>query len=179
MDFERASRRYCIEPRNDSLASPTCGWTRATGERTRARTGSKRRWALERGSHRASEKASSRRGVDGVGQGMGQRGRERRLAETDAAQRVCGFTKKVGSGADDRLDRPEEDEQRLREIVCEWRGVGVRCHDPPHDEAPRPCLRTFHTASEEEFSEVRQERFVSSASGGCAPLLWRVCCLCH
>ena len=29
----------------------------------------------------------------------------------------------------------------------ERRGVGVRCHDPPHDEADRPCLRAFHTAS--------------------------------
>ena len=43
MDFERASSRYCIEPRSGFLASPTCGWTRATEERTRARTGSKRR----------------------------------------------------------------------------------------------------------------------------------------
>ena len=55
-----------------------------------------------------------------------------------------------------RLDRPaKEDEQRLREVVCERRSVGVRCHDSPHDEAARPCLRTFHTASEGEFSELR------------------------
>jgi hypothetical protein len=39
MDFERASRRCCIEHRSDSLASVICGWTRATEERTRARTG--------------------------------------------------------------------------------------------------------------------------------------------
>jgi hypothetical protein len=31
--------------------------------------------------------------------------------------------------------------------VCERRGVGVRCHDPPHDEAARPSLRPFHTVS--------------------------------
>jgi putative transposase len=80
-----------------------CGWTLATEERTRAPTGSRRPWALERGSHRASEEARPRRGVDEVGEGMGQRGRGRRLAETDAARRVCGVAEEVGSGADDRL----------------------------------------------------------------------------
>jgi transposase len=35
-----------------------------------------------------------------------------------------------------------------REVVCERGSVGVRLHDSPHDEASRPCLRTFHTASE-------------------------------
>src|ERR671913_1884088 len=79
---------------------------------------------------------------------MGQRGRGHRLAETVASRRLRGFAEKVGRGADDRLDRPaKEDEQRLRAIVCERGGVGVRCDDPPHGEAARPCLRTFHTAS--------------------------------
>jgi hypothetical protein len=31
--------------------------------------------------------------------------------------------------------------------VCERGSVGVRCHDSPHDEAARSCLKTFHTAS--------------------------------
>jgi hypothetical protein len=31
--------------------------------------------------------------------------------------------------------------------MCERRGVGVRCHDPPHDEAVDPPVRTFHTVS--------------------------------
>jgi hypothetical protein len=31
--------------------------------------------------------------------------------------------------------------------VCEGGSVRVRCHDPSHDEAARPSLRTFHTAS--------------------------------
>src|SRR5215208_7996771 len=54
------------------------------------------------------------------------------------------------------MDRPEqEDEQGLREVMCERRSVRVRCHDSPHDEAARPCLRTFHTASEGEFCELR------------------------
>ena len=39
--------------------------------------------------------------------------------------------------------------------MCERRGVRICCHDPPHDEATRPSLRTFHTASEGEFCEVR------------------------
>jgi hypothetical protein len=65
----------------------------------------------------------------------------------------------LGGGADDRLDRPEqEDEQRLRETLCERRSVRVRCDDSPHDEAARPSLRTFHTASEDEFYEVRLDR---------------------
>src|SRR5215208_607738 len=79
---------------------------------------------------------------------MGQRGREGGLAETIAAQRLSGTSSPLGGGADAVMDRPtEEDEQRLRKALCERRSVGVRCHDSPHDEAARPCLRTFHTAS--------------------------------
>ena len=39
MDFERGSRRCCIEHGSDSLAYGICGWTRATAERRRERTG--------------------------------------------------------------------------------------------------------------------------------------------
>src|SRR5919112_999444 len=54
----------------------------------------------------------------------------------------------MGGGADDRLDRPkQEDEQGLREVVCEWRSVRICCHDPTHGEGDRPRLRTFHTVS--------------------------------
>src|SRR5215212_5561009 len=54
----------------------------------------------------------------------------------------------AGGGADIFLDRAEqEDEQRLREVICERRSVGICCHNSPHDEAARPSLRTFHTAS--------------------------------
>ena len=38
----RGSRRYCSERIGNSPAFLTCGWTRATEERTRARTGSRR-----------------------------------------------------------------------------------------------------------------------------------------
>ena len=40
--------------------------------------------------------------------------------------------------------------------MCEWRGVRVRCHEPPHGEAVGSCLRLFHTVSEGVFSEVRR-----------------------
>src|SRR5215207_3482693 len=64
------------------------------------------------------------------------------------------------------MDRPEqEDGQRLREAVCERRGVGVRCHDSPHDEAARPHLRPFHTVSEGVFSEVRRSKLGRSGRG--------------
>ena len=39
MDFERGSRRCCIEQRSDSLASLSCGWTPATAAKTRAMIG--------------------------------------------------------------------------------------------------------------------------------------------
>jgi hypothetical protein len=64
----------------------------------------------------------------------------------------------VGSGADVFLDREEqEDEQRLREVMCQRRSVRVPCHDSPHDEAARPCLRPFHTVSDGAFREVGVE----------------------
>src|SRR5215212_4534356 len=87
---------------------------------------------------------------------MGQGGRDRRLAETIAPQRLSGIAEKVGGGADIVVDRSEqEDEQRLREVMCEWRSVRLCWHDSPHAEAAHPRLRTFHTASEGIFSEVR------------------------
>jgi hypothetical protein len=42
-----------------------------------------------------------------VGQGVGQGRRDARLAEVHAAARVRCPTEKMGSGADDRLDRAE------------------------------------------------------------------------
>src|SRR3712207_8120723 len=51
-----------------------------------------------------------------VGEGVGQGGRGRRLAETVAPRRLRGVAEEVGGGADVGMDRPEqEDEQRLRE----------------------------------------------------------------
>ena len=44
-----------------------CGWTRAIVGRTRAPTGLRRPWALERGSGGAPKEARPRRGVDEVG----------------------------------------------------------------------------------------------------------------
>src|SRR5215210_5410720 len=87
---------------------------------------------------------------------MGQGGRGPRLAETVTSAGLPGVAEKVGGGADIFLDRPEqEDEQRLREVMCERRSVGICCHDSPHGEAVDPPVRAFHTVSEGEFSEVR------------------------
>src|SRR5215212_11769545 len=71
------------------------------------------------------------------------------------------------------MDRPaKEDEQRLRETMCEWRSVRVRCDDSPHDEAARPSLRAFHTVSEEEFSEVRGSKHPIRRSGKHSTTAW-------
>src|ERR671910_1454636 len=103
---------------------------------------------------------------------MGQRGREGGLAETIAAQRLSGTSSPLGGGADAVMDRPtEEDEQRLRKALCERGSVGVRCHDSPHEEAARPCLRTFHTASEGEFCEVRPNGDLRSSAFWLVPEL--------
>src|SRR3712207_2464798 len=54
----------------------------------------------------------------------------------------------MGSRTHVFLDRPEqEDEQGLREALCERRSVRVRCHESPHDEALSSRLRPFHTVS--------------------------------
>ena len=45
LDQEGISRRCCGGRTSDSLAYGICGWTRATEERIRARTGSRRPWA--------------------------------------------------------------------------------------------------------------------------------------
>src|SRR5215203_2390667 len=83
-----------------------------------------------------------------MGCGVGQRGSDRRLAEAIAPRRLCGVASSVGGGANIVMDRPEqEDEQRLRAVVCERRGIRICCHDSPDDEAARSCLRAFHTAS--------------------------------
>ena len=44
MDFERGSRRYCIEHRRDFLASVICGWMLATVERRKVQSGWRRLW---------------------------------------------------------------------------------------------------------------------------------------
>src|SRR5215217_4125380 len=62
----------------------------------------------------------------------------------------------MGGGENIFMDRSEqEDEQRLREVVCKWRRSRVRCHESPHAEAIGSHLRLFHTVSKGEFSEVR------------------------
>jgi len=73
--------------------------------------------------------------------------------------RYSGFAEEVGGRTHAFLDRPEqEDEQRLREAMCERRSVRICCHDSPYDEASCPHLRLFHTVSEEEFCEVHIQK---------------------
>src|ERR671910_2629959 len=125
---------------------------------------------MERRARRAPAKARSRRGANGLGSGVGQRGRKGGLGETIAPQRFSGAAEEVGGRTHVFVDRPEqEDEQRLREAMCERRSVGVRCHDSPHAEAPCSHLRAFHTVSEGVFSEVR----LQSVAYGPLPVLTR------
>ena len=70
------------------------------------------------------------------------------LGKAVASQRFSGAAEEMGSRTHVFLDRPkQEDEQRLREAICERRSVRICCHDSPHDEAPCPHLRPFHTVS--------------------------------
>ncbi len=81
-----------------------------------------------------------------MGQGVGQRERSSRLEVAIEA---------VGSRTHVFPDRAEqEDEQRLREAICEQRGIRICCDESPHGEAADPRLRTFHTVSEGKFCEV-------------------------
>src|SRR5215208_4919063 len=141
-----------------------CGWTRAIVGRTRAQTGGGRPWvgawiwwSVRRSPPR--KRCLGRELRSGPKRAWPQTGRD------CAPQRLRGVAEEVGGGEDDRLDRPaKEDEQRLREAVCERGGDGVRCHDPPHDEAARPSLTTFHTASEGEFCELRRHGVLRSSA---------------
>src|SRR5215213_1201445 len=79
---------------------------------------------------------------------MGQGGQKDRLAKADAAARIRGSAPAVGGGEDLLLALSEqEDEQGLREAMCERGGIHLRCDDPFDGEAPCPWLRTFQTVS--------------------------------
>ena len=72
----------------------------------------------------APPKARSRSGADEVGQGVGEGRCSARLAEAHATARFCRVAEKEGGRADAIMDRPkQEDEQGLREDVCERRGL--------------------------------------------------------
>jgi putative transposase len=60
----------------------------------------------------------------------------------------AGVTSSMGGRALFWLDLPQpEDEQRLREAVCEWRGVRICCPEPPYGKAVSPPLRPFQPVS--------------------------------
>jgi hypothetical protein len=79
----------------------------------------------------------------------------------------------MDSGENIFVDRSEqEDEQRLREAMCERRVVGICCDDPPHAEAIEPPLRPFHTVSEGGFSEVHGSKQPLRHSGKHSTTAW-------
>src|SRR5215216_4942019 len=79
---------------------------------------------------------------------MEERRRDDRLGETVATARVRRPAAALGGGTLLCLDRSQpKDEQGLREVMCEWRSVRVRCHESPHGEAVSSHLRLFHTVS--------------------------------
>jgi hypothetical protein len=83
-----------------------------------------------------------------VGEGVGQRGPERWIGRSYCRLKALWCCRERGLWRNDRLDREEqEDEQRLREVVCEGGSVDICCDDSPYDEAARSCLRPFHTVS--------------------------------
>ena len=119
MDFERGSRRYCSGQIRNFPASLTYGWRRATEERTRARTECARPSGGAWSSSRPTKARPPKKCSDEVGEGIGQGGRGRRVAQTVAPQRLCGVAEEVGGGAHDRLDRAaKEDELMDYEQLC-------------------------------------------------------------
>jgi transposase len=63
MDIEKGSRRYCAKRTSNFPVFLTCGWTPATVEKRRARTGCRRPWGGAWISSNAAEKACSQRCV--------------------------------------------------------------------------------------------------------------------
>jgi hypothetical protein len=75
---------------------------------------------------------------------MGQGGQGDRLAEADAAARVGGLTPQMGGRAHVLVAGPEqEDEQGLREVVCNERSLCLRSDDASYGKAVGPCIGFF------------------------------------
>jgi transposase len=55
----------------------------------------------------------------------------------------------------DQQRRMSKDYERL---CASSEALVICCHDSPHDEAARRCLRAFHTVSKVEFCELRHAR---------------------
>src|SRR5215211_7846114 len=99
---------------------------------------------MECGTGRTSPQTRPRRCADEVGGAIGQGRQDGRLAEASATASISGPPTPLGGGTLICLDWPQqEDEQRLREVVCNQRGVRVRCHESPHAEAIGSHLRLF------------------------------------
>src|SRR5215213_2138592 len=79
---------------------------------------------------------------------MDARGCGGRLGEAVATEGVRSAAAPVGSGTLFCLDWPQpQDEQGLREAMCERGSVRICCHESPHGEAVSSPLRLFHTVS--------------------------------
>jgi hypothetical protein len=103
-------------------ASPTCGWTQATPAKTKRRRMGGEDTGLDGRDRAAPAQAGSRGGGDEVGEGVSQRGRGARPEEPTAPEGTqTVLAEEVGGGEDVFVHRPEreEDEQRLREAMCE------------------------------------------------------------
>src|SRR5215204_5171649 len=93
----KGSRRYCGKRTSNFPVSLSCGWTQATEEKTRARTGCRRPWGGAWSSSSADESLLPKRCSDDLGSGVGQRGRSARLEEAIAPRRLSGAAEEVGS----------------------------------------------------------------------------------
>jgi transposase len=120
----------------------------AIGAKTKARVGWREGLRVERRTRRTSAQTCPGEGARGVGSGVGQGRQKGRLAEAASAARVPSVTSSVGGGTLLGLGVPQpQDEQGLREALCERRSVRVRCDEPPYDKAVGSHLRPFHTVS--------------------------------
>ena len=98
MDFEKGSRRCWSVLARSSHTFHNCGWTLATGARTKERTGSRRPWDGVWSWSNAHESLPPRKCLwDGL-KAMVTRGREGRLGEADATQGLCSAAAPMGRG---------------------------------------------------------------------------------
>jgi hypothetical protein len=106
---------------------------------------------------RCAQAAQAGPRADGADLGgrVGQAGRDDRLAEADAAQRLSGVAQEVGGREDLLLAGPKPaHKQGLREAVRKRRGVRLRRDDTADGETVGPCLRLSRQFLEGAFSEV-------------------------
>ena len=96
---------------------------------------------FERRGRAQATKANLRGGGQGLGGGVSQGGQGGGLAKIEANERLPGLAEEVGGGAHLRLDLSQsQDEQGLREVMRNRRGVGLRGDESADGEAVSPCV---------------------------------------